>query len=74
MCFSCLFSLDVAEDLVSIDEIHALGDDGVANLSDEDYKPGRSVVVGRELPNMEDDVHDGHKEVRKLKEVVAAIG
>lgn len=39
------FVLDVAKDLVAVDLLSALENDGVANLSDEDEQAGRCVVV-----------------------------
>lgn len=53
-----------------------LGDDGVADLSDQDHKSGRSVVISGLLPDKEDQMHDWDVQVMsdlKLLRVVAQL-
>jgi hypothetical protein len=61
-----LLSLDVAEDLLTVDRKSAGSDDCVADLSDEHNKSGGSVVVLRVVPDQEDGVHDWDEELRDL--------
>lgn len=69
-----LFTLDEAKDLLTIDVLVASGNDRVANLTDENYEPGRRVVVLRIGPDEEDGVHDWHKELNYLLKVIGWVG
>jgi hypothetical protein len=64
---------DQGKYLVLVNERLASIDDGVGDLSDEDNKPGRSVVVLRVGPDQQDGVHDGHEQVRDLSEVLGVL-
>lgn len=66
-----LFGLDQIKDGKSIDGISASDDDGVADLSDQDNKPGWSVVVLGVLPNQQNGLHDWCKEVNYFWEIGA---
>ena len=46
MGFLGLFVLDGSKDCLAIDILAALADDSVANLTDQDNKAGRGVIVG----------------------------
>ena len=69
MSLPWLFGLDQIEDGESSDGVSASDDDGVADLSDQDNKPGWGVVVLRVLPNQQNCLHDGCKEVNHLWEI-----
>ena len=73
MSFLGLLILDTTEDSLTIDIFAALADDGIADLTDENYKAGRSVVVGRICPDHENHMHDGDKEVRNLSELFTQV-
>lgn len=74
MSFLRLFILDEGKDLITINVVAALIDDGIADLSDEDHKSRRCVVTGRIFPDQQDDVHGRHKEIWDLSEILASIG
>lgn len=58
MGFLWLLVADEIEDFWTRNRISALGDDCVANLSDQNNQSGWSVVVLGISPNEEDSVHD----------------
>jgi len=64
---------DQGENLVLVNERLASVDDGVGDLSDEDNKSGRSVVVLRVGPDQQDGMHDGHEQVRDLSQVLGVL-
>lgn len=68
MGFLGLFVLDESEDHFSIDEFAGLGDNSIANFSDENNKSAGSVVVLRVVPDEENDMHYGYEEVWELIE------
>lgn len=69
-----LLSLDEAKDLLTIDLLVASVDDRVANLTDENNKPGWRVVVLRIGPDKEDGVHDWDEEVNNVLKLVGWVG
>jgi hypothetical protein len=68
------FVLDAGKDGWSIDEVLALVDDGIANLTDQDNKACRGIVMGGVGPDHQDHVHDGHEEVWNICELLARLG
>jgi len=60
---------DGLEDALAVNVVVALGDNGVADLADQDDQAGGGVVVARIGPNHEDGVHDGHEGVSYLSEL-----
>ena len=68
-----VFVLDCTENLVTVDLLAALEDDGVANLSDEDQEACWGVVVLRVGPDEEDGVHDGDEELRDFSKVERGV-
>lgn len=53
--------LDRAEDLITVDLLAALVDEGVADLTDEYEQASWGVVMLRVSPDKQDGVHDGHE-------------
>lgn len=68
---SSVLILDSVEDFLAINKSAALGNDGVADLSNENDKASRGVVVLGVGPDEEDGVHDGHKELSNLVGLIA---
>jgi len=68
---SSVLILDSVKDFLAINKSAALGNDGVADLSDENDKASRGVVVLRVGPDEENGVHDGHKELSNLVGLIA---
>jgi hypothetical protein len=66
ICNLCLIAGDETEDGWAINGPSAPADDGIADLSDEDHKPGWSVVVLRVGPDEEDSVHNWLKDINKI--------
>ena len=65
--------LDRAKDLVTVDLLAALVDDGVADLADQHQEAcGRVVVLGVG-PDEEDGVHDGHEELGDIGQVLRGV-
>jgi hypothetical protein len=58
---------------ITIDVVVAVKDDLVADLTDEDHKSGRGVVVGGVSPDHEDSVHDRDEQVLGLTELNTGI-
>lgn len=73
MSFLGFFVLDESEDLFSIDVVSALVDDGVTDLSDQNYEAGWRVVVLGVGPDQQDHVHDRHEEIWDLCEILSSI-
>jgi len=73
MSFLGLLILDAAENGLTIDIFAALADDGIADLTDENDKAGRGVVIGRIGPDHENHMHDGDKEVGDLSELLTQV-
>lgn len=69
-----VFLFDGIEDFGSIDCSAALLDDSVADLANENHKPGWSVVTWGVVPDKKDGVHDWNKEVDDLSELFGAVG
>ena len=65
--------LDRAKDLVTVDLLAALVDDGVADLADQHQEAcGRVVVLGVG-PDEEDGVHDGHEELGDIRQILGGV-
>ena len=73
MSFLWLLILNAAKDSLAVDVLAALADDGVADLTDQDDKASRGVVIGGIGPDHEDHVHDRNEEVGNLSEFLAQI-
>jgi hypothetical protein len=74
MSFLWLLSLDETKDLLTIDVLVASGNDRVANLTDENNKPGWGVVVLRVGPDEEDGVHDWDEEFNYVLKLIGWVG
>lgn len=74
MGVSGVIVLDGIEDLLSINKVLALSDDSIADFTNENNEAGRSVVVVRVLPDEQDSVHDGHKQVSNLGQLKGGGG
>ena len=61
MSFRCCIVLDELKDALTIYLGAALIDNGVADLTNENKKSSRSVVVSAVLPDKKNSVHDGHE-------------
>lgn len=68
---SSVFILDSVENFFAINKSAALGNDRVANFSNENDKASRGVVVLGVGPDQEDGVHDGHKKLSNLVGLIA---
>lgn len=64
--------VNVGKDLLLVDESSALVNDGVGDLSDQNNKSGRSVVVLRVGPDQKNSVHDGHEQIRDRGQIIRA--
>ena len=73
MGFLWLFILDEGEDLLTVDVVTALVDDGITDLSDKYHKSGGGVIVGWVSPDEKDHVHGGHEQLWDLSEVLASV-
>lgn len=73
MSFLGLLILNAAKDSLTINVLAALTNDGIADLTDQDNKTSRGVIVGGVGPDHEDHVHDGDKQVWDLSEFSAQI-
>jgi hypothetical protein len=71
--FLRLLVLYATKDCLAINILAALADDGVADLTDEDNKACRGIVVRRVGPNHENHVHDWDEEVWNLSELLAQV-
>ena len=74
MSFLWFLVLDASKDSLAINIFAALANDGIADLTDQYYKASRSIVVWRVGPNHENHVHNGNKEVRNFREILAKVG
>ena len=61
MSFRSCIVFDELKDALTIYFGAALIDNSIADLTNENKKPGWGVVIGAVLPDKEDSVHDGHK-------------
>lgn len=68
-----LLSFNAAENWLSVNVLATLVNDCIADLSDKDYQASWGVIAGRVGPDHKNHVHDGHKEVWDLSEVLAKI-
>ncbi len=74
MCLLRLLILDECEDLITVNVVAALVDDGAADLTDQHDQAGGGVVAGGVFPDQEDYVHDGYEQVWDFGEVLACVG
>lgn len=64
----------MSKDGVSINVSSASVDNGIADLSNEYYKSGWSIVVLRVSPDQEDGVHSWLKHINEVWELLSFIG
>jgi hypothetical protein len=67
-------SFNESKDLILVDEVSAPINDSVGNLSDQNNKSGRSVVILRVGPNHKDGMHNRHEEVSDLLQLKRIVG
>ena len=73
MSLTWVFVFDRAKNFVAVDLLAALGNDGVADLSNENQEARGSVVVLRVGPDKQDGMHDGHEELSNFSQIKRSI-